>query len=132
MFQHLHNLEECWVMTGSRGKWFWKAKYDHYSVGLPASVAFDYNRVLEIEDAHKAGNGPPLLGWAHTHPHWLATPSSTDDATMHAWTDCLGRDLLCCIHGTDGWRAWWYMKNQSAPKEVSIMRFSKNFFGRNP
>ena len=122
-----HNLkayEQCWVLFGRRGNWAWNAKYDRYTEGMPASVAFDYNYVYEREK--------DIIGWIHTHPHWSAFPSGTDDITMKAWVCSLGRPLLCCIIGLDGLRAHWYMDDESPSKEVQVLRIGKKIYGLNP
>ena len=116
--------EECWVLKGKKNKWFWRAKYDRYTTGQPASVTFDYNYVY--------ANEKNIIGWIHTHPHWCAIPSSTDLSTMRAWTCSLGRPLLCCINGTDGLRAWWFLDDESDPVEVNVYRVGKYIVGSNP
>jgi hypothetical protein len=116
--------EECWILKGGKGKWTWKGKYDRYSAGQVASVAFDYNYVLE--------NEKDIVGWIHTHPHWNAYPSSTDDRTMRAWVACLGRPLLCCIIGLDGLRAFWYMNDECNGVEVKVLRIKNKVYGLNP
>jgi len=116
--------EECWLLTGYRGRWAWAARYDRYSVGQPARVAFDSDYVWE--------NRGRLVGFIHTHPSFPATPSITDDVTMMGQVGSLGRPLLCCIDGTDGLRAWWYMDDESAPVEARVLRIGKKIYGRTP
>lgn len=116
--------EECWILTGHRGRWAWRASYDRYTVGQPASVAFDPEYAWEHRDR--------IIGWAHTHPHWPAIPSSTDTETMGAMCNCLGRPLLCCIDGTDGFGAWWYLSDEVPPIETRVLRIGKKIYGLKP
>src|SRR4051812_9349078 len=103
----MHSNEQCWVLMGRKRPWYWYGKYDRYTVGQPARVAFDSEYVWE--------NREHIVGWVHTHPHWTAHPSSTDDATMRAQVTAIGRPLVCCIIGTDTMRAWWYFDDESEP-----------------
>src|SRR5665213_570872 len=116
--------EECWVLMGRRRRWYWKAKYDRYTVGVPAQVAFDPDYVWENRDK--------VVGWCHSHPNWTADLSSTDNSTMKAMVCSLGKPLLCCITGTDGLRAHWYLDDESDPVEVRAHRCRGHIFGENP
>lgn len=114
--------EQCWVLKGKRrGNRFWNGKYDRYTEGQPATVAFDPDYVWENRDR--------IVGWIHTHPCWTATPSSLDHATMTAQVASLGRPMLCCILGTDGLRAWWYFDDESPGVEGKVTRIGKRLFG---
>jgi proteasome lid subunit RPN8/RPN11 len=116
-----YNNEECWILKGQRGRWFWSAKYDRYSLGKPTTVVFDSDYVYAHQNE--------IIGWVHTHPHWTAHPSDTDDATMKAWVCALGHPLLCCIDGTDGLRAHWYLDDESDAIEVPAYRFRRGIYG---
>jgi proteasome lid subunit RPN8/RPN11 len=116
--------EQCWVLLGHYGRWAWSAKYDRYTVGQPARVAFDPDYVW--------ANRHRLIGWIHTHPSFTADPSNTDDATMRAQVCSLGRPLLCCIEGTDGLRAHWYVDDESNPIEYKVARVRRKLFGLIP
>jgi proteasome lid subunit RPN8/RPN11 len=76
--------------------------------------------------------GHRLIGWIHTHPSFTADPSNTDDATMRAQVCSLGRPLLCCIEGTDGLRAHWYVDDESNPIEYKVARVRRKLFGLIP
>lgn len=104
--------EECWVLKGKCHRRWWIGEYDAYSTGLPASVVFDGDYVWE--------NRKEIVGWLHTHPHWVASPSAIDDATMWAQILAIGKPLVCCIIGTDGLRAWWYFEDGVAAREVVV------------
>lgn len=116
--------EECHILLGHRGRWAFAAKYDRYSVGQPSSVAFDPEYVWEHRDR--------LIGFAHSHPAWPGVPSDTDNRTMGAMVNCLGRPLLCCIRGTDGFRAWWYVDDENPPAETRVLRIGGKIYGRTP
>jgi hypothetical protein len=117
----MYRNEECWILKGRRGSWWWNAKFDRYTIGLPARVAFDYDYVLQDDSK--------VIGWIHTHPTWRSFPSATDDATMKQWVTCLGRPLLCCIIGTDKLRAWWYYDDERAAVEGSVQMVGRRVFG---
>jgi proteasome lid subunit RPN8/RPN11 len=92
--------------------------------GKIASVDFDPYYVLNQEDAHHN-----VIGFLHTHPHWTASPSDRDFKTMTAWVSCLGKSLICAIHGTDGLRAYWYDDDVEEPVECEIKRFGNLLVG---
>jgi len=116
--------EQCWILMGHRGRWSWGCKYDLHTEGKPAAVAFDPDYVWENRDK--------IIGWAHTHPNMEASPSNTDDITMKAWCNSLGKPLLCCIDGKDGLRSYWYMDDESQPIEVRSIRIRSKIYGLLP
>ena len=61
-----------------------------------AEVNFNYKKVMEYENDPRTD----VLGFYHTHPEGHDKMSSTDIATMKAWTACFGRNLLCLIGTT--------------------------------
>jgi hypothetical protein len=65
--------------------------------GTPTQVEVDFNWILK-RDA-EVGD---VIGFFHTHPSFLANPSSLDDRTMDSWVTCLGKNLLSVIQGIDG------------------------------
>lgn len=105
--------EVSWLMFGEVGQEFWHASLHDRRVGLPGTVTINAKVVLGIEDSPTLN----LIGFAHTHPHWPAVPSATDERTMKAWVTCLGRPLICAIRGTDGWRVWWFLDDEGVPVE---------------
>ena len=86
--------EQSWIIVGIRRGRLWIGRRIEMWIGNQSSVAFDWRLVLSREE--QRGD---VLGWYHTHPVWGATPSKADTDTMWAWTDCLGKDLLCVIEG---------------------------------
>ena len=116
--------EECWVLKGKVGKHLWRARFDRHTEGQPATVAFDHEYVWQNRDQ--------IVGWLHSHPQWVASPSATDDQTMDAQTAALGKAMVCCITGTDGLRAWWYGRDGGEPVESKIFCVGKWIFGPVP
>lgn len=96
-------VERCWMLVGRRQGPFWYARRVQRSVGKPTSVAFDADWALAREEAKG-----DLVGFYHTHPSGLATPSVRDDRTMAAWVACFGKPLLCVIEADDRPRAYMY------------------------
>lgn len=64
---------------------------------------FDGERVLRREEEHG-----DIIGFYHTHPQGLTSPSARDDKTMTAWSFCFGKPLLCIIGTEAGLRGWIY------------------------
>lgn len=91
--------EECWVILGKNHKRLWHGRLVNKTEGEPVRVNFDAAYVMRREETHG-----DVIGFLHTHPHMLASPSSVDYNTMEAWTLCFGKKLLCGIHGIDGLR----------------------------
>ena len=120
MFQEEYN-EECYILTGIRIGRFWFARLKGYSIGKPCAVEFDHNYVLD--------NPNKVIGWIHTHPQFVARPSLTDDMTTKAWVTSLGKPMLCCILGTDGLRAHWFVDDESPSVEGPIRKCRNFLFG---
>jgi hypothetical protein len=62
----------------------------------------------------------------------IAHYSSRDDRTMKAWVLALGKPLVCCISGTDGLRAWWYLNDEDPPVEYQVKSLRGLVFGVTP
>lgn len=95
--------EECWVILGTWVDRFWFGRLVPLGSGTPSTVSFDLNTVMELEEKHNS-----VIGFMHTHPAFLAYPSSTDHRTMNCWSVSLGKPLVCVIRGTDATRAFIY------------------------
>lgn len=89
--------EHSWVILGTRIKHVFSGVMLPQNIGTPVEVTVDYDWILKREEQHK-----DVLGFFHTHPSFLSTPSERDDATMDSWVTCLGKDLISVIQGTDG------------------------------
>ena len=91
-----HPLECCGLLLGQRGDGLAGAAECISAIAPAANVAADPTRHFEIdpavliaahvaerEDAKRegAGGSPALLGWYHSHPSGLPTPSATDQAS---------------------------------------------------
>lgn len=125
----MHN-EECWVLVGRffPGRW-WCGFRTRYTVGDPGSVRFNPQWVLKRHD--DIGD---IMGFDHTHPNTLGSPSSTDYATMRAWVGPFGLHLplVCIIRGTDGVRAHWFLDEDSEPIETKVRAFGPFLMGIAP
>jgi hypothetical protein len=80
------------VLIGQRRGRIWYGRLRQRRVGELASVEFDWAWVLEREERYG-----DVLGFYHTHPADLPTPSGRDVRTMRAWAGCFGKSLLCII-----------------------------------
>jgi len=109
--------EECWILIGKVGEFFWYGRRCFMTTGEPATVEFDFDYVLEREE--KKGD---VIGFLHTHPNMPASPSKTDDDTMRAWVNCFGKPLVCGIYGIDGLRGHFYIDDESDPIECEQMK----------
>lgn len=81
--------EEIAVLIGQRRGHVWYGRLRQRQVGEPASVEFDWAWVLEREE--RQGD---VIGFYHTHPSGLTTPSERDLRTMRAWAGCFGKPPL--------------------------------------
>lgn len=118
--------EQCWILSGKVQGNLWWAKPLIEGSGCPVSVEFNYDRSMKQEEKGK------LVGWAHTHPSFLAVPSNRDHATMKVWVLSLGHSLVCVIKGIDGTRSWWYLDDESPPIECQIKVLRNFLFGIKP
>jgi hypothetical protein len=116
--------EQCWVILGKRLKNFWYGKIYNETKGVPSEVEFDGNWVFDREEKEQ-----DVIGWMHTHPHFTASPSSTDHATMHSWVTCFGKPLLCGIKGTDGLKFYLYEDDESMPTKVRTLKIGNYLIG---
>jgi len=82
--------EECWIIYGVRVKKTLLGYMSYESEGSPASVDFNWEKVFQFKDK--------IIGFNHTHPSGMETPSSIDDTTMIGWVKALGKPLICGIH----------------------------------
>tara|TARA_Y100000310_G_scaffold339672_2_gene433054 strand:+ start:842 stop:1246 length:405 start_codon:yes stop_codon:yes gene_type:complete len=119
------DYEECFILEGTRNRFIWQARPTRFSTdNTLASVKFNYDYALK--------NRHRIVGWLHNHPNMPASPSSTDRTTMHAWFFTLGKPLVCCIYGSDGLKAHWYMDDENSPVEKRVMYFNGRLFGLTP
>lgn len=117
--------EKCWILLGGVQESLWWGRMVKQTEGQPCSVDFNYNWVLNREEFYG-----DIVGFCHTHPSFLAHPSSRDDRTMKAWVTSFGRPLVCCIHGVDGLKAWWYMDDENDPLLArSVKKLSRFIVG---
>jgi len=95
--------------------------------GSPGEVEFDHNAVMKRDEEHG-----DVVGFFHTHPMSLASPSMTDYATMGAWTVCFGKPLVCCIKGVNGHKAHWFIDDETKHVTGWVRRFGDIWIGRVP
>lgn len=79
--------EKCWFIRGFYVAGMWVGRLEYHSEGTSASVGFDWKKALSGR----------LLGFYHSHPSGLSSPSTRDDKTMSAWVRSEGRPMLCGI-----------------------------------
>lgn len=119
--------EQCWVLVGGIDGDLWWGEKAQLHEGSPASVAFDPNYAMKRDEQHG-----DVVGFIHTHPSFTAHYSMRDDRTMKAWVLSLGKPLVCCILGTDGLRAWWYLNDEDPPVEYQAKSLRGIVFGMTP
>ena len=101
-------VEKCWTLIGRRQGCFWYARRMRPTKGEPASVEFDADWVIEREEAKS-----DVIGFYHTHPSGMPTPSCRDDRTMRAWVASFGKPLLCLIEADGNVGAYQYVDDES-------------------
>jgi len=119
--------ENCWILLGGWREDLWWGKRTKPTEGQPCSVRFNPKYVMEREEKYH-----DIVGFIHTHPGMTAHYSSIDDATMKAWVFSFGKPLVCCIIGTDGLRAWWYLNDEDPPVEYQAKSLRGIVFGLVP
>jgi hypothetical protein len=80
------------VLIGQRRGRVWEGRLRRFREGSPTTVEFDWAWVLAREEQHG-----DVIGFYHTHPSGVTTPSKRDVRTMRAWVGCFGKPLLCVI-----------------------------------
>lgn len=115
-------IEQSAILTGQcRGR-IWFARLRQFRSGEPTSVEFDWAWVLEREERYG-----DILGFYHTHPASLITPSDRDVRTMRAWVSCLGKPLLCVIETDARLTAYVFETDESDGFPLTeIQRFPRN------
>jgi proteasome lid subunit RPN8/RPN11 len=121
--------EQCWVLLGGWKDDLWWGKCVKPREGHPSSVEFNplVKYIIEREEAHH-----DVIGFIHTHPTFTAHYSMRDDRTMKAWVLSFGKPMVCCIRGTDGLRAWWYLDDERKPVEYQARSLRGVLFGVTP
>ena len=117
--------EIYYCLIGKVRKKFWWAKGMWGTEGQPAEVVFDYAQVIQRDDTKH-----DVVGFFHTHPQMSYLPSSTDYDTMGAWTNCLGKPLVCVIKGCNGIRAHWFIDDETKPITQWTKKIGSFFIGR--
>lgn len=120
--------EESWILTGGHMRRLWWSHLSHRSEGHPGAVGFPYAWVMEREK--KTGD---IVGFLHTHPGFIASPSMRDDLTMQQWVLSFGKSLICLIEGINGLRGYLYYNDERDPIAMPIIkRFGDLIVGITP
>ena len=92
--------EQCWFIHGIRIGNRFAGLLKYHSEGSPAHVSFDGSKAQG-----------KVLGFYHSHPSGISSPSSRDDRTMKAWVICEGRPMICGIFCDGHQRSFLYFRN---------------------
>ena len=109
--------EQSWILTGGNHRRMWWGHVSHESEGHPGSVDFPYKWVLDREE--KYGD---VVGFMHTHPGMIASPSPRDDATMAQWVLSFGKPLICLIEGVNGLKGYLYYSDEQPPIPIRTLK----------
>jgi hypothetical protein len=109
------------------GRYWWGRSLGDNAEGSPGQVSFDHKVLFDREDAEG-----DVVGFYHTHPHCVGSPSTTDYATMGAWTLSFGRALVCLIEGTDGLNAHWFVDDETEHISGWVRKVGDIFVGKVP
>lgn len=115
------------LIGGSIGRFWWAKSFEDDSEGTPGQVKFNPNLIMDREDSQG-----DIIGFYHTHPQWIGSPSPTDYRTMSGWIVSFGRPLLCLIEGTDGLNANWFIEYDQNHVVGKVWKFGKYYFGFKP
>ena len=114
--------EKSAILIGHRQGNIWNGRLRQFQSGEPASVEFDWEWVFTREDRYG-----DVLGFYHTHPAGLTTPSGRDVRTMRAWVSCLGKPLLCVIKSYKNLSAYVFETDEDDGSPLAeIQRFPRN------
>ena len=106
--------------------WFGKSLKDDV-IGQPSYVEFNWEKVMDREE--KRGD---IIGFYHTHPHFIGSPSKIDISTMQSWVLSFGRSLICLIEGIDGLNAHWFIDDEQDYITKKVWRIGNVFYGMLP
>jgi hypothetical protein len=114
--------EESAVLVGYRRGSLWYGRLRQRQVGTPTSVEFDWGWALQREERYG-----DVIGFHHTHPPGMATPSTRDVRTMRAWASCFGKPLLCVIESDAVLNAFVFCTDKADGEPLSeVQRFPRN------
>jgi proteasome lid subunit RPN8/RPN11 len=114
--------EKCAILIGQCRGSIWYGRLRQFQSGEPASVEFDWEWVFTREERYE-----DVLGFYHTHPAELTTPSGRDVRTMRAWVSCLGKPLLCVIKSNKTLTAYMFETDEDDGSPLSeVQRFPRN------
>lgn len=115
-------IENCAILTGQYRGQIWYGRLRQFQSGAPGSVEFDWEWVMKREERYE-----DVLGFYHTHPASLTTPSERDLRTMCAWVSCLGKPLLCVIQSANTLSAYVFETDEDDGSAlIEIQRFPRN------
>ena len=113
--------EESYVIVGYRRGGVWYGRLREHRVGAPAHVEVDWSWVLAREE--RQGD---VIGFYHTHPSGMGTPSARDVRTMHGWVSCFGKPLLCVIESDQVLNAYLYTDDEGKGQALAeVQRFPR-------
>ncbi len=92
----------------------WIGRLTQKQAGEASSVRFDWAWVLAREE----GWGD-VIGFYHTHPGGLISPSQRDMRTMRAWVSCFGKPLLCLVESNSSLAAYLFETDEDNGRPVS-------------
>lgn len=102
------------IIIGQRTGIGWIGRLTQKQSGEAASVRFDWAWVLAREE----GRGD-VIGFYHTHPGRLISPSQRDVRTMRAWVSCFGKPLLCLVESGSSLAAYLFETDEDNGRRVS-------------
>ena len=107
--------EQCWLIKGFKTKTHYIGILSYQGEGDISSVDFDWRKATSKN----------ILGFYHTHPSGLQTPSSRDDRTMSALVRAEGRPLLCGILTDDSNNCYVYKRAEDRTIEDVKLKSAK-------
>jgi len=121
-------VEVSYVLLGEFVDCLWHARMNWKSTGSASDVDFDWKKVMDREE--RFGD---VVGFYHTHPRGMLSPSNRDDKTMFAWSTCFGKPLLCVISDGKQTGAWVYdYKTEKRIAVAKVVKFRGNWIAAIP
>jgi hypothetical protein len=114
-------VEESHVLTGYRRGRLWYGRLREPRRGTSAGVEVDWAWVLDREE--RRGD---VIGFYHTHPPGMPSPSARDLRTMRAWVSCFGKPLLCLIESDAALSGYLFSNDEDTGQPLDeVQRFPR-------
>lgn len=122
-------VEQVWFVYGLKIGPFYFGFLEYQNDGEPCQVKFDpLKAFFGKKILGRIKSNKRMLGFYHSHPSGIISPSSTDDATMDAWVKAMGKDMLCGIMAGEQQTCFVYRRLLKRKAETDYIAVSSKIF----